>query len=200
MREAVSVTGWVVMIVGLAGVILVGYEDPSSNLSETDFLNVHVVIALVGAASWGLMAVLTKRYGANNSSLCLVFWLAIVTLLIAVPIAGPGMTTIRALDAGLIVTAALFVSVYSILWVTALKVMPTKLCLASGSETSVPAGSVKASVCDCYRLSPVFGAYGKEETPCFPSLLWPHAAQKQYRPPQASPDDYAWTRNTSYWL
>lgn len=126
-RESVSWRGWIMTFVGFLGVILVAIGDPNQHYELGSVLNGHAAVAVAGAVAWGLMTVLTKRYGGAQSSLCLVFWLAALTSLISFPIAGGEIFKVSPSDAILIAGAAALGSIYSILWVAALKVMPASL-------------------------------------------------------------------------
>ncbi|MEM7225271.1 MAG: DMT family transporter [Pseudomonadota bacterium] len=116
--EPVSPSRWLATLAGLGGVLVM--TRPTLMLADLQAL--AVVLALAGAACWGLMHVITKQAGQSESTLSLMFWLAAITALFS---AGPAASTWQPLALethGIMVGVALLGSLYSFFWIVALKI------------------------------------------------------------------------------
>ena len=120
-KEAVGRRGWATSLTGFVGVVLVVLGSAEEKIALSDEAIVHSLVAVLGAASWGLMSVVTKIYGVRQSSLALVFWLAVTTAVAGSIMAGHELLEVSRRDLFLIFSAACLGSVYSILWVKSLK-------------------------------------------------------------------------------
>lgn len=129
--ERVPPRRWLGVAAAFAGVLIM--TEPWNDASGLDLL--AVVIALAGAAAWGLLHVCTKKYGARNSTFSLMFWLAVTSTVMAAPGALAdwrpiGMDTHMALFA-----VAICGSLYSVFWIKGLKIAPASLMASIGFLT-----------------------------------------------------------------
>lgn len=132
--EKVPPRRWLGVAAAFAGVLIM--TEPWNDASGLDLL--AVVIALAGAAAWGLLHVCTKKYGARNSTFSLMFWLAITSTVMAAPGA---MLDWRPIDLDThmaLFAVAICGSLYSVFWIKGLKIAPASLMASIGFLT-VPA-------------------------------------------------------------
>jgi drug/metabolite transporter (DMT)-like permease len=122
-KEKVGGADWVVSIVGFLGVALVvlGAGQPVGGLM--DWVDVDALIALLGAASFGLTSVVTRRFGMGHSSLALAFWMAVSSAIVGATMAGQALLEVKPTDFLLICVAAALGTVFALLWVSGLKRM-----------------------------------------------------------------------------
>ncbi|WP_339670769.1 DMT family transporter [Dasania marina] len=113
---------YVAVVAGFIGVVLM--LDINTDIIATEAEPIAwlpVLLGLFGAASWGLMNVLTRHYGRDISSGALMFWLAVLTAIGLAPLAlmvwqAPSLPSIA-----LITLAAVFGSLYNFSWAQAFK-------------------------------------------------------------------------------
>jgi drug/metabolite transporter (DMT)-like permease len=80
LRERLTWPRLVALAIGFGGVLLAARPQSSGDLAG-------VALALLGAFAWAALFVLTKRYGRREPVLDLMFWLALSTSLVALPLA-----------------------------------------------------------------------------------------------------------------
>ena len=136
-KERVGGADWVVSVFGFLGVALVvlGAGQPIGGL--VDWIDVDALIAVLGAASFALTSVITRRFGMGHSSLALAFWMAVSSAVIGSAMAGRAFLEIQPTDFLLICVAALLGTVFALLWVTSLKRMAASTA-ASGRYLTLP--------------------------------------------------------------
>ncbi len=129
--EKVPPRRWLGVAAAFAGVLVM--TEPWNDASGIAI--VPALMALAGAAAWGLLHVATKKYGGGNSTFSLMFWLGTTSAVMATPGA---MLDWRLI--GLDTHAALFGvavcgSLYSVFWIKGLKIAPASLMASIGFLT-----------------------------------------------------------------
>jgi len=129
--ERVPPRRWLGVAAAFAGVLIM--TEPWNEATGLDFL--AVTVALAGAAAWGLLHVATKKYGTNNTTFSLMFWLGVTSAAMATPGAVMDWRPL-----GLATHAALFGvavcgSLYSVFWIKGLKIAPASLMASIGFLT-----------------------------------------------------------------
>ncbi|WP_027856768.1 DMT family transporter [Marinobacterium jannaschii] len=135
-RERNSVQRYLAVAAGFAGVLLM--LDFSHGV-EPDLL--AITAALLGTACWGLMNVLTRHYGQQQSSGALMFWLAALTAIGFAPVALWQWQPVTMDTALLLTIAALFGSLFNFGWTRAFKTLPVTL-LAGVFNLYLPAAAL----------------------------------------------------------
>lgn len=122
-KEKVGGADWVVSVLGFLGVAMVvlGAGQPDGGL--VDWLDADALIAVLGAASFGLTSVITRRFGMGHSSLALAFWMAVSSAIVGAAMAGNALLEIKPQDFMLLCVAAALGTVFALLWVSGLKRM-----------------------------------------------------------------------------
>lgn len=121
-QEHNPIRRYIAVVVGFIGVILMLDIGPVTIGTEPQPIAwLPVLLGLVGAASWGLMNVLTRHYGRDISSGVLMFWLAVLTAIGLAPLAWMVWQTPSLLQIALISLAAVFGSLYNFSWAQAFK-------------------------------------------------------------------------------
>lgn len=141
LREQVSALRWLAGAAGLVGVVIIAKPDIGPDFAAgsglSAFLNFDVLIAVLGATSWAVMRVLTKKFGAGVSVITLSFWLALFTTLASAPMALASWQPITPDIYLLLFAVAGFGAVYNYLWLKALMIMPVAR-LANLSYVALP--------------------------------------------------------------
>lgn len=114
LREKILPHQWLAIVLGFAGVIWV--LQPGTELFEPKNL-----IAIVGAIGFGATHVITKKYGRDEPTLTLMFWLALLTSLGAAPMAVLTWEPLTSKDIMLSAAVAFCGSAYSFFWIVGLK-------------------------------------------------------------------------------
>lgn len=129
--ERVPPRRWLGVAAAFAGVLIM--TEPWDDASGLDFL--AVVIALAGAAAWGLTHVCTKKYGARNTTFSLMFWLAFSSTVMAAPGAALDWRPISLDTHVALFAVAVCGSLYSVFWIKGLKIAPASLMASIGFLT-----------------------------------------------------------------
>lgn len=136
-KEKVGGGDWAVSVVGFVGVALVvlGAGQPVGGL--VDWIDVDALVAVLGAASFGLTSVITRRFGMGHSSLALAFWMAVSSAIVGAIVAGKAVLDVKPYDFLLICIAAALGTVFALLWVSGLKKMSASTA-ASARYSTLP--------------------------------------------------------------
>lgn len=114
LREKILPHQWFAIALGFAGVIWV--LQPGTDLFEARNL-----VAILGAMGFGATHVITKKYGRDEPTLTLMFWLALLTSLCAAPMAIHSWQPLSGKDIALSAAVAFCGSAYSFFWIVGLK-------------------------------------------------------------------------------
>ena len=122
LKEKISAFKWTCAILSFVCVIIV---SPSANTgNDIVFFNPDVLVAFLGAFSWGLMRVLTKKHRHETSTLSLMFWMAFATSIISIPGAVLTWKEINGSTLLIIFAVAGLGNIYNYTWLQALKISP----------------------------------------------------------------------------
>ncbi|ABC30430.1 Permease of the drug/metabolite transporter (DMT) superfamily [Hahella chejuensis KCTC 2396] len=115
LREKVAPGHWLATLVGFIGVLLIA--RPSG-----DFAPLEIIYPLAGALGFALLHIGTKKYGSQESPISLMFWLAILTILMSGPMAVAEWSPVSVKDFSFIGLIAVLGSVYSYFWIVGLRI------------------------------------------------------------------------------
>ncbi len=138
-QERVTRADWLVSVLGFLGVATVLLGTRQHGALAWAWFDVDAGIAVLGAASFGLATVITRRLAHGHSPLALAFWLAVCSTLIGAPMAGRELLQVSAPDLLLLATAAVLGSAFGLLWVAGLKRIPASTA-ASARYVTLPLG------------------------------------------------------------
>jgi drug/metabolite transporter (DMT)-like permease len=114
LRERLDWPRLTALALGFGGVLLAAGPQGSSDLAGA-------ALALLGAFAWATLFVLTKRFGARESVIDLMFWLALSTTLVALPVALADWRPLPASTWWAFLGVALCGLLNGLCWLTALK-------------------------------------------------------------------------------
>ena len=114
LHERVGTKDVLAALLGLVGVVVMSQPD----VSQGDW---KMLLPLVAASSFALLNVLTKKWGAQESPVSLMLWMAVSTLLITIPFAASQWVELRWQDYGMALAIAVLGSVYSYFWIVGLR-------------------------------------------------------------------------------
>ncbi|HXH04021.1 MAG TPA: DMT family transporter [Candidatus Competibacteraceae bacterium] len=119
--ERVPPRCWLAAALGFVGVLLIArpWHDGGQLGSS--------LVALLGAACWAALSVITKHLGRSESTVSLMLWLAVLATLLSVPFAAQGWRPLEWSDHGLLLGVAALGSVYSFFWIVGLKLGPAAI-------------------------------------------------------------------------
>lgn len=136
LRERLDWPRLAALALGFGGVLVAARPDGSTDLAA-------VAIALLGAGAWATLFVLTKRFGQRESVLDLMFWLALSTTLLAVPVALADWQPLPAATWWGFLGVAVCGLLNGLCWLTALKRLDA-LVMTTLSYLALPAGFAAA--------------------------------------------------------
>lgn len=140
-RQKVTTNQFISILLGFFGVITLIAPDPTLFNEDSTAL----FVALGGSISWGIMHVLTQQYGKQQSLTQLVFWLAIMTTITATYPAFQTWQPINIQQHGMMVLVAILGTVYSFLWIKALKIA-SAASIAGYSYLTLPLAYIAGAV------------------------------------------------------
>jgi|GEM_PF-1679990 len=118
--EKTPVHRYLAIVAGFVGVLLMLQPEGIGSMPDP----FAVVMSFIGAASWGLMNVLTRHYGRDIATGSLVFWLALLTGVASLPMAVADWQPISANVYGLLLAAAIAGSLFNVCWTRSFKLAP----------------------------------------------------------------------------
>lgn len=136
LRERLDWPRLAALALGFGGVVVASQPRGAADL-------VGIAIALLGAGAWALLFVLTKRFGQRESVLDLMFWLALSTSLVALPVALADWRPLPPAAWWGFLGVAVCGLLNGLCWLTALKSLDA-LVMTTLSYLALPAGFAAA--------------------------------------------------------
>jgi len=172
LRERLDWPRLAALALGFGGVLLAARPAGSQDL-------LGVAVALLGAISWATLFVLTKRHGQRESVLDLMFWLALSSVVVALPLAAADWRPLAPQAWWGFLAIALCGLVSGLCWLTALKQLDA-LVMTTLSYLALPTGFAAAILLFGERPPAATWAGAGLVLLAVAILAW---GERRYRPP-----------------